>query len=58
MIEFNHKVLGIEDDIFLTGQDSTILDLSGETAHILRQGAVTRAEILAKIPEIGFQNMN
>ena len=58
MIEFNHKVLGIEDDAFLTGQDSTILDLSGETAHILRQGAVTRAEILAKIPEIGFQNMN
>ncbi|MGT2797860.1 threonylcarbamoyl-AMP synthase [Streptococcus intermedius] len=58
MIEFNHKVLGIEDDIFLTGQDSTILDLSGETAHILRQGAVTRAEILAKIPEIGFQKIN
>ncbi len=42
----------------LTGQDSTILDLSGETAHILRQGAVTRAEILAKIPEIGFQKIN
>lgn len=58
MIEFNHKVLGIEDDIFLTGQDSTILDLSGETAHILRQGAVSRAEILAKIPEIGFQKIN
>lgn len=58
MIEFNHKVLGIEDDIFLTGQDSTILDLSGETAHILRQGAVTRSEILAKIPEIGFQKIN
>ena len=58
MIEFNHKVLGIEDDIFLTGQDSTILDLSGETAHILRQGAVTHAEILAKIPEIGFQKIN
>ena len=58
MIEFSHEVLGIEDDAFLTGQDSTILDLSGETAHILRQGAVTRAEILAKIPKIGFQNMN
>ena len=58
MTDFNHEVLGIEDDAFLTGQDSTILDLSGETAYILRQGAVTRAEILAKIPEIGFQNMN
>ena len=54
MTDFNHEVLGIEDDAFLTGQDSTILDLSGETAHILRQGAVTRAEILAKIPEIHF----
>ena len=58
MIEFSHEVLGIEDDAFLTGQDSTILDLSEETAHILRQGAVTRAEILAKIPEIGFQKIN
>ena len=54
MTDFNHEVLGIEDDAFLTGQDSTILDLSGETAYILRQGAVTCEEILAKIPEIHF----
>ena len=54
MTDFHHEVLGLEDDAFLTGQDSTILDLSGETAHILRQGAVTCEEILAKIPEIHF----
>ena len=52
--EFNQDVLGLEDDAFLTGQDSTILDLSGETAYILRQGAVTCEEILAKIQEIHF----
>ena len=58
MMDFQEEVSGVEDDAALTGQDSTILDLSGETAHILRQGAVTRAEILAKIPEIGFQKIN
>ena len=31
--------------LLLTGQDSTILDLSGEKAHILRQGAITREDI-------------
>ena len=52
--EFGHGVLGLEDDSFLTGQDSTILDLSGSKARILRQGAITRSEILERVPEIPF----
>ena len=46
--------IGLEDDSFLTGQDSTILDLSGPKARILRQGAITRSEILERVPEIPF----
>ena len=52
--ELGHGVLGLEDDSFLTGQDSTILDLSGPKARILRQGAITRSEILERVPEIPF----
>ena len=52
--ELGHRVLGFEDDSFLTGQDSTILDLSGPKARILRQGAITRSEILERVPEIPF----
>ena len=52
--DFDQEVLGLEDDAFLTGQDSTILDLSGEKVKILRQGAITREDILAKIPTIPF----
>ena len=48
--EFGQEVLGIEDDAFLTGQDSTILDLTASKARILRQGSITREDILAKIP--------
>ena len=33
--EFNQDVLGLEDDAFLTGQDSTILDLSGDKGENL-----------------------
>ncbi len=46
---------GIEDDQALTGIDSTILDLSGQKARILRQGAISREEIQKAIPEIEFE---
>ena len=43
--------------LFLTGQDSTILDLTASKARILRQGSITREDILAKIPEIPFEEV-
>ncbi|MBF1708658.1 MAG: Sua5/YciO/YrdC/YwlC family protein, partial [Streptococcus sanguinis] len=55
MMDFQEEVSGVEDDAFLTGQDSTILDLSGEKALILRQGAITREDILAQVNDIKFQ---
>ena len=55
--EFGQEVLGIEDDTFLTGQDSTILDLSSAKVKILRQGSITREDILAMIPEIPFEEV-
>ena len=55
--DFGQEVLGIEDDTFLTGQDSTILDLSSDKVKILRQGSITREDILAKIPEIPFEEV-
>ena len=55
--DFGQELLGIEDDAFLTGQDSTILDLSGDKVKILRQGAITREDILAKIPAIPFEEV-
>ncbi len=54
--QFNNEVTGLADDAALTGVDSTILDLSGETARILRQGAITRAELLAVAPELSFES--
>ena len=54
MMDFQEEVSGVEDDDSLTGQDSTILDLSGEKAHILRQGAITREDILAQVNGINF----
>ena len=54
MMDFQEEVSGVEDDAALTGQDSTILDLSGEKALILRQGAITREDILAKVNGIKF----
>ncbi|MDO4666386.1 MAG: L-threonylcarbamoyladenylate synthase [Streptococcus sp.] len=51
---FHQKVIGVEDDHFLTGKDSTILDLSGDKAVILRQGLITVEDILAQVPEITF----
>ena len=55
--DFDQEVLGLEDDAFLTGQDSTILDLSGDKVKILRQGAITREDILSKIPTIPFEEV-
>ena len=55
--DFGQEVLGFEDDSFLTGQDSTILDLTACKARILRQGSITREDILAKIPEIPFEEV-
>ena len=54
---FGQEVLGIEDDAFLTGQDSTILDLTACKARILRQGSITQKDILTKIPEIPFEEL-
>lgn len=54
MMDFQEQVSGVEDDTALTGQDSTILDLSGEKALILRQGAITREDILAQVNDIKF----
>ena len=53
--DFDGEVLGLEDDGFLTGQDSTILDLTGKKVKILRQGSITQEDILTKIPEIPFE---
>ena len=52
--DLDQEVLGLEDDVFLTGQDSTIIDLSGSKVKILRQGSITQEDILAKVPEIHF----
>ncbi|MTB64589.1 threonylcarbamoyl-AMP synthase [Streptococcus sp. zg-86] len=56
--DFHGEVIGVKDDGFLTGQDSTILDLSGEEAQILRQGAITREDLLAQLPELTFKGEN
>ncbi|HEM6017458.1 TPA: threonylcarbamoyl-AMP synthase [Streptococcus suis] len=53
--QFPVDLPGIEDDQALTGIDSTILDLSGQKARILRQGALSREEIQKAIPEIEFE---
>lgn len=55
LADFEYQVTGYEDDQALTGQDSTILDLSGDFAKILRQGAVTKEELMSVIPEITFE---
>lgn len=54
MQEFDLQLLGYQDDAFLTGRDSTILDLSGHTAKILRQGAVSKQDLVAVISELQF----
>ena len=53
--EFDQVIPGFEDDDFLTGQDSTILDISDSKARILRQGSITKADLLAQVPELSFE---
>lgn len=53
--QFSEKLEGIADDEALTGIDSTILDLSGPKARILRQGAISRETIMKEVPEIEFE---
>ena len=53
--EFDQVIPGFEDDTFLTGQDSTILDISGTKARILRQGSITKDDLLAQVPELSFE---
>ena len=55
--DFDQEVLGLEDDSFLTGKDSTILDLTGKKVRILRQGSITQEDILTKLPEIPFEEV-
>ncbi|MGT2711649.1 L-threonylcarbamoyladenylate synthase [Streptococcus oriscaviae] len=55
MAQFPSFLEGLADDSALTGIDSTILDLSGNKARILRQGAITKEAILEKVPEIQFE---
>ena len=55
--DFDQDVLGFEDDSFLTGKDSTILDLTGKKVKIIRQGSITQEDILAKLPEIPFEEV-
>lgn len=54
--QFSVDLSGVEDDQALTGIDSTILDLSGQKARILRQGAISRELIQKEIPEIEFED--
>ncbi|MBJ8325507.1 L-threonylcarbamoyladenylate synthase [Streptococcus pacificus] len=55
MVSFKGRVSGIKDDAFLTGQDSTILDLTDTKVRILRQGAITKNDILSYLPEMTFE---
>lgn len=54
MEAFDDQVTGYKDDQALTGHDSTILDLSGDKALILRQGLITKEDLQKKIPELLF----
>ncbi|NYS49395.1 threonylcarbamoyl-AMP synthase [Streptococcus danieliae] len=56
-IQQDIPVLGLADDAFLTGVDSTILDLSQESARILRQGAITQTDLQAVIPQLNFKEV-
>lgn len=54
MRQFSESVQGVSDDDYLTGQDSTILDLSSDTAKILRQGAISQEQLQKALPQIRF----
>ncbi|MBF8969452.1 MULTISPECIES: L-threonylcarbamoyladenylate synthase [unclassified Streptococcus] len=50
-------VPGYADDPFLTGVDSTILDLSQDQACILRQGVITKEDLKAVVPQLEFKEV-
>ena len=52
---FEGKVIGLEDDPAISGKDSTILDISGSRAKILRSGAITKEDLLKAVPELIFE---
>ena len=51
----HHFLLGYQDDAALLGVDSTILDLSVSPAKILRQGKITKEDLLAALPELTIE---
>ncbi|EMP72940.1 hypothetical protein D823_00315 [Streptococcus sobrinus DSM 20742 = ATCC 33478] len=54
MTDFSQQVSGLADDSAIQGLDSTILDLSGVQAKILRQGAISQEDLLEAVPELNF----
>lgn len=53
--QFDFQVTGYQDDDALLGLDSTILDLSDIPARILRQGKITKDDLLAALPELTIE---
>lgn len=53
--QFDFQVTGYQDDDALLGLDSTILDLSDTPARILRQGKITKDDLLAALPELTIE---
>lgn len=53
--QFDFQVTGYQDDDTLLGLDSTILDLSVTPARILRQGKITKDDLLAALPELTIE---
>ena len=54
--QFGQKIEGLADDASLMGLDSTILDLSGVHARILRKGAITQKQLQESFPELIFDD--
>ena len=48
--ELGTELMGWSDDASISGFDSTILDLTGPRARILRQGQISKEELESKIP--------
>ena len=53
--QFDFQVTGYQDDNALLGVDTTILDLSVSPARILRQGKITKDDLLAALPELTME---
>lgn len=53
--QFDFQVTGYQDDDALLGLDSTILDLSVTPTRILRQGKITKDDLLAALPELTIE---